>query len=48
MTVEHGKGSIKDNAMAALVTSRLYKPKKFTDRTKYNRKAKHPKKGDES
>lgn len=29
MAHDHGRGKIKDNAMAALVTSTLFRPKKF-------------------
>jgi alternative ribosome-rescue factor len=49
--VEHGRGNIKDNAMAALVTSKLYKkqivkPKK--GKGSYQRKSKFLNKGQES
>lgn len=44
MAINHGRGTVNDNAMAALVTSRVYrskteKPKK--GKGSFQRKAKH-------
>lgn len=44
---DHGRGKIKDNALAALVTSKTFKSKvedpKKGKGTKYSRKSKHKK-----
>lgn len=51
MNTEHGRGIIRDNSLAALVTSKVYKvrqEKKKKGRGSYSRTRKHGRDGSES
>ncbi|SHH58935.1 alternative ribosome rescue factor ArfA [Ferrimonas marina] len=39
--VDHGRGAVKDDALAALVTSKVFRPKREESVKAYNRKQKH-------